>query len=214
MNFDDLQDELINLRFGEGRRGSIRHWINLRYQQVNSMTTWPWSYPQVDEKTSVDGAVTTTIQNISQVFNVTDDWELSYIPYEKARREFLTANPDTGAPTHWTVEQVAEGDAGRRIVLCPVPDGERTVRVTGKSRPAQLTEGTDIPVWPTHWHYVLVLGATATGLKAENDPTWEALEMEFNSLVAAMKDELLPAHQPEPMQYGRDMLGYESWPWQ
>jgi len=53
--------------------------------------------------------------------------------------------------------------------------------------------------------YLLVPGAIATGLKEENDPTWEPLEMEFRTIIDEMREFYLPTMRPYGnAQYGRD----------
>lgn len=75
----------------------------------------------------------------------------------------------------------------------------------------QLDNDTDQSVFPEPYDYVLVLGAIATGLKLENDPTWPSMEEEYNDMLAAMIDTLIPPDRAKNLQYGRDELGYESW---
>ena len=67
-----------------------------------------------------------------------------------------------------------------------------------------MVADTDYPVFPSEYHYLLVLGATATGLKMENDPTWTALEDEYREILMTMQQDLSADFVPN--QFTRDGL--------
>jgi len=67
-----------------------------------------------------------------------------------------------------------------------------------------MNSDNDTPVFDEAYHPLLVIGATATGLKMENDPTWGALEQEFDAGLQAMVEELCPPDHATTLQYGRD----------
>jgi hypothetical protein len=65
---------------------------------------------------------------------------------------------------------------------------------------------TDYPLWDPAYFWILVPGATASGLKMENDPTYQPLENEFLHGIEMMIDDLLPPSHASTLQYGRDNL--------
>ena len=69
-----------------------------------------------------------------------------------------------------------------------------------------MTSDFDKPLWDPEHHFLLVLGATSTGLKLENDFTWSSLEDEFQGALTEMKDDLLPPDNVGTTQYGADDL--------
>lgn len=214
MTFAELQNEVIMSRFDEHRRESVKMWINLRYAQVNAMTAWPWKYPSETTVTwegdETFAELAPTVGKIQEVRVDGEDTNLVFMPFDEFSETFLT-DTQSGTPTYWSVKAIGPS---RLLYLAPLP-GDSTLTLLTSARPPELSQDGDEPVWPPEYHYLLVLGALSTGLKVENDPTWEALELEYNTMVAAMKDDLLPANIPSNRQYGRDMLGYEwgaTWP--
>lgn len=207
MNFGELQNEVIEFRFGEHRRHSVRMWINMRYTEVNAMNDWPWTVPLQSTVTvsSGEGALPTGAVRLLEVYDPAAALRLEYMPYEDLHALYFDSDPDTGDPERYSVKAPAT------LVVAPTPGGDFTLDVTYQDRPIMLEDDNDEPAWPEEYHYALVMGACATGLKLENDPTFEPLEGEFYAMVNAMKTEMVPAHIAENRQYGRDMLGYDGW---
>lgn len=206
MNFGELQDEVIEFRFAEHRRGSVQRWINMRYSEVNAMNDWPWTVPLQTTVAIVDGEgeLPAGAVRLLEVYDPAAALRLPYMEYEDMHALYFDSDPDTGDPDVYSIK------APNVLVVAPTPS-TFTLDITYSDRPLHLTLDTDEPAWPEEFHYALVLGAAATGLKLENDPTFEPLDAEFYSMVNAMKTEVVPAHIPENRQYGRDMLGYDAW---
>ena len=60
-----------------------------------------------------------------------------------------------------------------------------------------------MPIWDEQYHYILVVGAIATGLRLENDPTYPQMEEDFDGQLASMQDYYLPtAAGAGHLQYG------------
>jgi hypothetical protein len=62
----------------------------------------------------------------------------------------------------------------------------------------------DYPLYPVEYHYMLAVGGMASGLKVQNDPTWDSLEQEFQQMLGTMREDLLPPDLYGSNQYGRD----------
>jgi hypothetical protein len=204
MQFVELQDEVIQARFREGQRDSVKRWINKRYTFVNGVADWPWRWPARSTLTTLaDGTVALPADavHVEQVFSAARDYELPFMDWREFQTTYLGSDQTADDPLHYTL------DRSGFLHVAPAAAADLVVNYTG--RPSELVANTDEPVWPEHWHFTLVLGATSTGLKLENDPTWTALETEFLADVELMKDELLPPHQPEPRQFGRQP--YDAW---
>jgi hypothetical protein len=56
---------------------------------------------------------------------------------------------------------------------------------------------------PAEFHFALVHGGAAEGLKRENDPTFQAAEADFQASITAMRYEYLAVHRDRPGQWGR-----------
>jgi hypothetical protein len=216
MTYDDIQDEVINARFKETQRTSVRHWINQRYAWI--WAAGDWHFKKVfNEALEVSAADTTPTMpgGYNRTLRLYDDLgtALMYLSPE----EFSTSFSDlttTGRPSFYTV-------VNRELQLAPIPDTSYTFKHSYERTVCHLADGStvttglmnsdnDTPVWPSEHHFILVIGAIATGLKIENDPTYLALEEEFNAAYMAMKDDLLPPDRGQNLQYGRDTLGYEG----
>lgn len=210
MNFKEIQDEVIASRFRENQRPRVVRWINWRYQWVNALADWPWVTPV---SITVPVPFTTfefpdSYIRILNVHDVDNDTDLAYVPAHEFRRMYLDS--DTGTtPETYTLESGASG-FDTIFEFGPPSSTTGSLEILYEARPPELDGDTEVPLWPIAYHYNLVLGATATGLKLENDPTWEALETEFLAAVEVMKTQILPPLQPEPRQFGREVI--DSWP--
>lgn len=209
MSFKDMQDEVIAFRFKEAQRGSISRWINQRYAWVWAAAEWPFKFiNQFDLNVSAGSQVATyNAENALRWFNVYNENgdELDYM----VPREFYRWYSDTtvtAEPSNWTVVNGV-------VQLGPTPLTDKVFTANYESKVSHFGGGgardvglmdddTDYPVWDAAYHYMLVMGATATGLKLVNDPTWEALEDEFRAIVTVMEQELLPADRGENAQFG------------
>lgn len=216
MTFGEMQAEIIRLRFAEIDRDSIKRWINLRYQWMNAQADWPWSRISIAH-TLTSGSRTVTLstsathgayKRVIRVTRASDPvGDLPFLPPEQlfSSEDYLLSNG--GDATAYTVKT----NVGALMLhFNLLAAGDTSYQVYGESRPLPLSATSDTPIFTENWHYLLVIGATATGLKMQNDPTWEALETEFLAGVESMKTEMLPPEQPEPRQFGRDL----EMPWQ
>jgi hypothetical protein len=207
MNFKELQDEVIASRFREAQRPRVKRWVNWRYQWVNSVANWPWMEPIVETVAFTDPlTLDSDVVRVLHVHDVDNDVELRYVNLTDWRR--LYADSDTGTqPSTYTLDASTGG--ATRLLLGPPSSVTGSLQVIFHARPPALEDDLDEPQWPENWHFLITLGAISTGLKIENDPTWEALETEFLAALQMMKDEILPPLQPEPRQFGREL--FDAW---
>lgn len=214
-----MQDECIALRFKESQRESIKRWINMRYHFLWATAEWPWKRVGPVDLSVLTGDTTpvlpTGFTRPYKVFNDFGqplDW-LSPDDFDDRYMEVL-ANGTTNRPDafKWV---------NNTITLGPTPDADYTFKLSYERSMTFMFNGVseasgdmvnpnDEPIWDEAFHYVLVPGAIATGLRLENDPTFQPLEEEFAVHVQAMKDHYLPTQSPQGnLQYGRDEFGLD-----
>lgn len=216
MNFKELQDECIQIRFKESQRTSIKHWLNTRYQFLWAMADWPWKrMGPVALALTANGANPTLPTDFDRPIFMYDDRGdgLAWISPDEFDANYLfeELRSTEGKPEAFKwVNDV--------ITLGPIPDADYTYRLVYERGMTYLQSGTtpvtgamnantDEPIWNPAFHYVLVPGAIATGLRLENDPTYPQFEEEFGQMVQSMKDHYLPvASVFGNIQYGRDNL--------
>lgn len=217
MNFKELQDEVISIRFREGQRSSIKHWLNLRSQLIWASSEWPFKHMGPVNLAVSNGDATPTLPtDFHRPISVFDDagFELPWFTPHEFDNSFEAGNLSgtTGAPDSFKwVDDV--------ITVYPTPDADYTYRLVYERRHTYLDSGTtptaglmsgdtDAPIWDSEHHYLLVHGAVATGLRLENDPTFPAIEEEFQAGLQLMREHYLPAIESgSHKQYGRDRLG-------
>jgi len=206
--YSDIRLELSSQRFGTQLVPSINRWINTRYGVIWGDSEWP--FKRIRRETwAVSGAApvmppaywkTTRLETSTGdvlVFLDTDDFDDAY----------PVGTPVGSTPEAYTVlaGQLYIGPTCGAVTLYHSyerrPCHYNTADVVV---PGLLSADTDYPIWPPEWHYALVVGAGAVGLKMQNDPTWDALEQEFGTILNSMREDLLPPDQYANTQYGRD----------
>jgi len=213
VTFKDIQDECVVFRFGEIRRNSVKLWINRRMQAIWGESEWPFKRVNRElVQTDLSGSIFMPIGFRRAIALEDPDGNvLTYMVPEEFRNSY-PLNQVTNAPpsvyTTWNGKIITDTNPGgpgtqfylsylRRI--CCYQTG-------GILKEGLLVNDDDSPIWDPEHHFLLVLGASATGLKLENDFTWNALEDEFTAALTEMKDDLMPPDQVGTGQYGRDML--------
>ena len=213
MQFIDMVNEIIQFRFNQTQEIYVKRWLNLREQQVWAATEWPWK-KLVDVTLTIDEGddaldLPVAVRRVANVYDESGS-ALSWVPPD----EFASRNrgqTERGHPSEYTL-------SSNQIILAPAASGpfsfsidyERGIfhyDITGTKTNGAMSVDGDYPAWDEAWHWILVPGAMATGLKMENDPTWEPLEQEFVTGLDAMKEDLLPPSHASTLQYGRDTYG-------
>lgn len=206
MTFAEIQDEVITARFNAGQRASVKRWINYRYSWVWGHAEWPFKKVGPTSLTVTSGSQNVTEpSDIARVIRLYTDLGEPVRELEPERFDLAYSyHTYTARPTDYKV-------VNGQIVLGPTPDANYTYKLAYEKALTELSADSDTPAFPSRYHYLLVMGAIATGLKLENDPTWQPLEQEFVEAVGAMSEDLLPPDRAGNTQYGRDYLGQESW---
>ena len=214
MTFSEIYNAVVEARFKSSQTMAVKRWVNMREAQVWSAAEWPWKLVgpttlAVDASDNTPTVPTDTYQPLAVYddrgerleYFTQSDFDDVYIPGQ--------INSTTGRPRSFKWND-------RVLTLGDTPDTSYTFQMTyirklcHYTSLAVLTSGpmsadTDYPVYDNEWHQMLVVGAIATGLKIENDPTWEPLEMEFSTTLATMIEHYLPAVAVAGnMQYGAD----------
>lgn len=214
MNFKEIQDECIQIRFKESQRTSIKRWINMRYQLLWGMADWPWK--------RMGPVPISLVADVAQP-TLPSDFDRPLLMYDDRGDGVAWISPDE-FDANYLFEELRETVGkpesfkwvGDVITVGPIPDIGYTYRLVyergmtylqGGLTPTtgDMTGNTDEPMWASAYHYTLVSGAIATGLRMENDPTYPQFEEEFGQMLQSMKDHYLPtASVFGNLQYGRD----------
>ena len=213
MEFVDMVSEVISFRFNQTQEMYVKRWLNLREQQVWAAAEWPWK-KLTNVTLTIDSGdsaldLPTAVRRVTNVYDGGGS-RLSWIPPDEfARKNRGETTP--GLPAEYTL-------SSNQIILAPTAGGDYTFSIdyergifhyTGTDAKANgpMALDTDYPAWDATWHWILVPGAMAAGLKMENDPTYAPLEQEFMTGLDAMKEDLLPPSHAGTLQYGRDTFG-------
>jgi len=208
MAFSDIRQELVTQRFGVALSTSINRWINTRYGMVWADSEWPFKKVR-RESWAVTGAApqmppaywkTTRLER-------QDGEKMLYLAPDDFDDSYPIGTPIGNLPEAYTViaGQLYIGPtAGAQTMYHSYERRPCHYDATDTIIPGLLSVDTDYPLWPPEFHYVLVVGAMATGLKVQNDITWDSLEQEFGTILTSMREDLLPPDLYGTTQYGRD----------
>jgi hypothetical protein len=213
MTFADMVNEVIAFRFNSTQDIYVKRWLNLREQEIWSAAEWPWkkmigvqlTIDQNDNYLDLPG----TVRRVENVYDESGAPLAWFPPDEFARRN--RGNTVPGHPAEYTL-------SGNQIQVAPVADNnygftidyERGIwhfNQAGVRIDGPMTEDTDYPAWDQAYYWILVPGAMATGLRMENDPTFQPLENEFVAILDVMREDLMPPSHASTLQYGKDNLG-------
>jgi hypothetical protein len=218
MTFGEIQAEVIRTRFKEGQRESVKLWINTRYQGIWGFADWPWK-----RQGPVDIAVTTGSANPTlptgflRPVMVFDDIgnELEWMEPDEFDREhrYLQLNDVTArsGSFKWVDDVITLGPTPNADATYSLVYDRKLTYLSGGSTPMTgfMVNANDVPIFDAAYHYALVVGALATGLRVENDPTYPQMEDEYSGLLSSMRDHYLPTASPgNHLQYGR---GWDSY---
>ncbi len=216
MTFADIYDEVITARFKSAQTPQIKRWINLRESQIWAAAEWPWKITAptvitVDDEMTIFSTLPEDFQTPLAVYDDLGN-KLRYMIQSEfdATYQSVAINDVTGRATDFKFQDGtltfgpaldAAYDFSFSYYRKPIHfDEDRANYVVGP-----MTEDTDEPIFDTEWHEIMTIGAISTGLKIENDPTWQSLEQEFGIMLAGMVDHYLPSVATAGnMQYGAD----------
>jgi hypothetical protein len=151
----DIQQAMGNR--GLGNPFLDRH-INYGYQDVCGMV----DFEELEEdaaSSTTQGQVHVTMPAtawlIKVVRNTTDDTRLEWVP----KTEFWRLSQAGGIPTRWTRHK-------DQILLNPLPNVSKSLKIVYKKSPAILAAVTDMSVLPTTWDAAIFLFAAHFSLMA------------------------------------------------
>ena len=182
MDFLELQDSVLEERFGEHRRADVKRWINYRYGRLWSTEDWAFKRA-IGSVTLPNGQNTVALTGFQRILGL---WDASVVPYtsvmDAIRPEdfYARAGEFRTIPLGFTL-------IGNTLHFDRQASGNRTFTIVGELAFEELVADGDVPLIPVEFHQTIVSGASAQGLREENDPTWKDLEADFQAGVDDMK---------------------------
>ncbi len=200
--FLQLQNNVTGNRFDASQLAAVKRWINRKYVEIwNMEDQWLFRLAGPTNVTVTAGSQTVTAlpADLADVLAVYNDKgesleKLSPVDYDNIVLPDV-ANAARAKPTVYKVVN--------RVLYVGSPSDanytfqiDYTRRVSYYTATPTLTQGlmaadTDYPAWDAEHHDVLELGATALGLRMENDSTAELVEDSYQQALAAMREALV-----------------------
>lgn len=201
MNYVDIQNEIISLRFDESRRDQVKNWIKIRYAALWAQADWNFRDVMDASLPIVAGSNTPVMpSDLSSVEAIVDNYgqALGYLEPMAWRDTFLSSSTVTGTPIAYTM-------IAGQAYLGPTPQSSATFLISYDRRVSRLVGGvvtsgnfsgdSDKPIWSTtgfeEYDYLLVLDAMMLGQQVLNDPTAYTLQGQRDELFQAMKGDLV-----------------------
>lgn len=213
MTLDEIVKEVVQIRFKASQRESAKRWVNVRYQAIWGYADWPWKRQgPIDMPLVVGNANPVLPVGFLRPIIVFDDTggEVEWMEPDEFDRihRYQQVNNTRARPDcfKWVDNVITLGPAPDSAYTFGLSYERKMTYLQGGTTPAtgQLTGDNDTPIWDQSYHYILVHGAIATGLRLENDPTYPAMEEEYEAMLASMQDHYLPTASPSGhLQYGR-----------
>lgn len=97
-----------------------------------------------------------------------EEWELTYVPYERWRRSYDFGTHDANKPMFFTVSPE------RQLCFGPKPDAAYLLRAEYQRAPQVLEANADVPLCPEEYHNVIVHRAHMA--LCAHDEAWNALK--------------------------------------
>lgn len=209
MTFKQLQDEVIALRFQEGRRASIKSWINARYAYLWALEDWTFKRVPPTNITVVNGSRTPAMPtDFGHAERLFDDQgaELAAMDVNDWDEAFKW-DTSTGRPSSYTL-------VSRQLYLGPTPNANYTFTMSYTRRLTHvdsitgitggvMVEDADQALWPAEYDYLLVLEAAMMGMQLEKDEGWQDLRVPRDELLEAMRGDLTSDAVATKTQYGK-----------
>lgn len=176
-----------------------KNYVNQAYQQVNRKTSrWPWmesAIQSVGYTTGVRQAnLPTDVVQVNSVYDATNARKLDPMEGRAEQIRYAHLLTETGLPEAYKLN-------GSTIELYPLPQTDGQLSIECVTMPVKLSGDSDEPVWPEHFHEVLVPGALALAYLDDGNADWyninaaqfkrEADEM-MNSILAFRTESMVP----------------------
>jgi hypothetical protein len=184
--FLDLQAAVMSDRFDEDQRGDVKNWLNSAYWQLWSLENWTFVQAKLDNATVTAGVA--TLGGVPSDLNTVrslirgDGTPIHQTPVlELEDRYYDPRSPVTGLPERYAV-------LNGTILLGPIPNETASdYQLVYDREYTPLVNDTDVPAVPAGAEMALVFKASATGLKLQNDFTWQFHEQDYQEQLDALR---------------------------
>jgi hypothetical protein len=184
--FLDLQNATMADRFDESQRGDVKNWLNSAYWQIWSLENWTFVQAKVENASVTSGVA--TLGGVPSDLNTVrslirgDGTPIHQTPViELEDRYYDPRAPVTGLPERYAV-------LNRTILLGPIPNETSSDYQLVYDREYQpLVNDGDVPMAPAGADMAIVFKASATGLKLQNDFTWQFHEQDYQEQLDALR---------------------------
>jgi len=200
VTFKEIQDAVLTERFGESERAKAKNWINYRYGRLWS--TDDWAFKQITATVNLPNAAQSVpLTGFQRILGV---WDSTTLPENTLMEAIRTTN---FLNEKSTTASIPSGVSliGSTLWFDRSAAGARSFTVLGEASFTPLSGDNDVPLIPQEFHMSIVSGAIAQGLREENDPTWNAMEADFQAGV----DDMKKGYLVNVRGYGG---AYPSWP--
>lgn len=180
MDYDALCAEVYARGFdylndGGTNSDRVKRWINDAYQEICDLENWPFL------RATAEGTSPLTIVDLRSVdcvgVGLGGSTELPLVAHREARQAGAYAT--TGTPWGWLL------DVQGRVQS--VPESSETLTVDYYRVPSPLISGSDYPVIPARYHYIIVDFAVARALQDDESPEWQTARAAGEALLARMR---------------------------
>jgi hypothetical protein len=211
MNFLQLQDAVMGDRFDDSQRGDVKSWINSAYWSAWSAERWTFRNKTVQVGVTAGLQTVTGIPTDFQRAESLQNAQGMGLQYLEPRRFYARYYDDTqtitGLPESYTI-------LDNVFTIGPASSETRSdYLLTYETAYTALFLDTDVPLLPEGSHVqVIVFGATATGLKTQNDFTWQFFIQEYMAGLDSLRSDYLSDESDDDAAYPIDPLGaYAAW---
>lgn len=181
MQFSDLQTEFFERGFEDLNDAGVglaraKRWLNQAYLEICDYDHWPFL------EATQTGTAPLTISDLRTIIYVTDTTNDLALPGEDWRtvRDIDPDLTQTGNPELWYLE-------GTTTLKVWPPNTDASLSVRYLKVPAELSAGTDIPIFAARWHDLIVDGAVVRGYKnKDNFDAASAVRNEWERGMAQM----------------------------
>lgn len=200
MTYLDLQNELISVpssRFKETQRVSVMRWINLAYAKLWTIDDWTFRQATGNPTVAAGSSAVTSVPadfGASLGFWRADGTPLEYLKPRQFNDRYLGVTT-SALPEAFTV-------ANGVFTVGPKSSETNTYTLFYERTAVDLVADGDVPLIPAAYHYLLVHGATITGLVQEQDFTYQFHAGQWQDGIAAMQLEYLDDQRGQPSQFG------------
>ena len=184
--FLDMQNAAMADRFDESQRGSVKNWLNSAYWQLWSVENWTFvqgvvSNASVTSGVQTLGGVPADLNTVRSLIRG-DGTPIHQMPMlELQDRYYSPRSLQFGLP-----EQYA--DLNGVIYLGPIPnETSADYQLIYDKEFTALINDMDVPAIPVGAEMAIVFKASATGLKLQNDFTWQFHEQDYQEQLDALR---------------------------